>query len=376
VRRLYAIRNQAPKLLGLLGVNGSTRLLILLIGFAPLVWLVTSLLVKRRLDITPLVFLKAPWNALSFRLRRWIRFEGRPVRLAHEPKEGLFDYLPERARSLAEARETQLCARYSLGPLRDRSTRRVYRDNLYVLDVLDRFAAHWEPDGGPLRALDVGSMDFRYAFGLERWLERLAGPAGATLTGLELDVDVLYRDLTTRRGHGLAHARVAGEQVSYVESNFLEYRAGEQDVIFFWFPFVLRYALVRWGLPKELFDPEAMLAHAHSLLKPGGLLVIVNHTEEELHAQVSLLARHGGFALVSEVEARSDLVDYREQTQERHMLIITKEQHELSGQRTMLLPPVCEVALEKIPKLKPLLATKTRVDGRSTRLERRNSQTA
>jgi hypothetical protein len=347
-------------------VNGTTRLLILLIGFTPLVWLVTSLLVKRRLDLTPLVFLKRPWNALTFRVRRWARIRGRPVVLVNEPKEGLFDYLPPRGRALAEARERQLFARYDLGPLRERSTRRVYRDNLYVLDVLDRFAASWEPDGAPLRALDVGSMDFRYAFALERWLERLAGNAGAGLTGLELDVDVLYRDLTTRRGHGLAHAREAGERVSYVESNFLDYRAGEQDVIFFWFPFVLRYALVRWGLPQNLFSPAAMLAHAHSLLKPGGLLIIVNHTEEEVNAQLALLASQGGFSLVTELDASSELVEYRDQTRERHMLIVTKEQGEVARPRTMLLPPVCDVALETIPKLKPLLATKTRIDGRRT----------
>mgnify|MGYP003341603157 CR=1 FL=1 len=59
---------------------------------------------------------------------------------------------------------------------RERSGRGDYID-LAMLDVLERAGeafAKFGSKGGALRAVDVGSQDFRYAFALERWLRRLS----------------------------------------------------------------------------------------------------------------------------------------------------------------------------------------------------------
>ena len=364
----------------------ATQAILLLVGLVPLVWVSLSLMTARKVDLTALIILRAPWNQLAFKLRRLVRFKGRVVSFRNEDKTELFNYLEGEERSESEAREKELREQYKLEDLYQRSSRHHYRDNLYVLDVLDRAKELVRPcfaefEGSELRSIDVGSMDFRYAYALRSWLSARAGKKPIRLSGVELDGDVIYRDLSLRRDHGEAHAREAAaiassqerkDSVSYQVSDFLRREDDEQDVIFFWFPFVLRYALLRWGLPLPHFLPERMLRHAYSLLKPGGLLLIVNHTEEERHEQLALLGRVGGFAILGEKPASSRLVDYAESTDERRLIVAMRARPE-AARRPMLLPPSTELALRESPRLKPLRATRTRIDGRRVSLRQRSA---
>lgn len=271
------------------------------------------LLGGRQLDATPLLFALAPMNAISFAIRRKLAWTRGPVVHGNEPKDDLF----EGSRALAR-RERQLCKRYDLERLRGASTVHAYRENLYVLDILDRLAL---PPQERVRALDVGSQDFRYAFALARWLGRIADDI--TLTGIELEGHRVYDDLHSRKEHAEAFAaEVDGASVDYRVADFLRYEApaASVDVISFFFPFVLEYALVRWGLPRKFFSPKRMFDRAYSLLRPGGTVIIMNHTEAERVRQVELL-HECGFVIEASARAESKLVDYAADVPERSLTV-------------------------------------------------------
>lgn len=289
-------------------------------------------LARRTFDATALLYVRAPVDAAAFRIRQALAWRRGPPRDAVEPKSDLFVYAGPRASTLA-AREQELREAYALGRLRATSTREVYRENLYVLDLLDRLggdaiARLLPPPGRGVVAVDVGSKDFRYAFALARWLElarerRDDGEAPETeprrveLTGVELDGYPIYADLHSRADHGEAYAReVDGATVSYEVGDFLDRDDRDLDVVFFFFPFVLRYALVRWGLPLSCFAPERMFARAREALRPGGLLVVANHTREERRRQLALL-EETGFEILGSYTARSEMVAYAADAPER-----------------------------------------------------------
>lgn len=284
----------------------------------------------RTVDITPLAFLKVPFNALAFRARRLVGFRRGPPELAHEPKDDLFAYEEDAgARARLETRERDLRERYGLAALRDASTKAVYRDALSTLDLLDRLVpAEALRDREAVSALDVGSKDFRYAFALARWLaQRTRDAAGkVALVGIELDGHPVYPDLRSRADHAEAFAAQAekgtpGSEVRYRVADFLAAPERERDVVFVFFPFVLRYALVRWGLPLGHFRPASIFEHAARCLRSGGLLVVVNHTPEEHARQREILAEVSAFEVLASESAESGLVDYAEQTEGRRLTV-------------------------------------------------------
>lgn len=276
-----------------------------------------GLLAGRQFDATGLLFALAPFNAAAFSLRRRLAWTRGPVTHGNEPKAGLFRDAPMLAR-----RERQLRKRYDLERLRDGSTVHAYRENLYVLDVLDHVTL---PRGERVRAVDVGSQDFRYAFGIARWLGRFGRTV--ELTGIELEGHHVYADLHSRKEHAEAFAsEVDHADVRYVVGDFTACEpcgtdpTAKLDVITFFFPFVLEYALVRWGLPRRFFEPRRIFDHAFSLLKPGGTVVVMNHTEAERVRQVELLEACG-FMVESSAAAKSELVDYAADVPERSLTI-------------------------------------------------------
>lgn len=276
---------------------------------------------RRTVDVTGLLYVLQPFHAAAFALRRWLPLRARALRHSNEEKARLFSYAGDDARVL-EKRERMLRKRYDLAALHASSSRAVYRENLYVLDALDRFVDA-SPLGRRVRALDVGSKDFRYATALARWLGR-AGTRSArevSLTGIELEGHRLHPDLRTRRDHAEAFAtEVGGAEVTYEVADFLAREERDVDVVFMLFPFVLEYALVRWGLPRSFFLPERMLARVKATLRPGGLVLIFNHTEEEQARQQELLAG-AGFEILASEPFDSDLVDYAADLGERSVTV-------------------------------------------------------
>lgn len=336
----------------------STGPAIAIIVAAVAIVVLRRLLGDRSVDATWLAFAKVPFNAVSFRLRRLVGWRRGPPAHANESKADLFDYVESaKARADLTRREAALRDLYDLAPLAAKSSREVYRDNLYVLDLLDRFvtkpmreslarresaasaSSAADTEAPPVVALDVGSKDFRYAFALERFLRAFAsdraadaGPLAVDLGGVEIDGHPIYPDMRSRADHAeayaaeveAAHSGGAASRVRYRVADFLDVEARDVDVVFFFFPFVLRYALVRWGLPLGHFVPDRLFEHATRALRPGGLLVIVNHTEEEVAAQRAILARVDALDVEPARSASSHLVDYFDQLEGRALTVARK----------------------------------------------------
>lgn len=273
-------------------------------------------------------WLKVPLNAVLFPLRRALRISRGPYTLRNEAKEALFDYLGPEARAAAEARERELRERFDLAAAHGCSARDDYREVLYHLDVLDGLGAlppiAAAEDGSTVRAIDVGSKDFRYALAIERWLRVRTG-ARVLLTGVELDGNGLYRSLHARRDRAEAFCRAVGSHVRYVVEDFLAFRSEPVEVVTAFFPFVLPYSLVAWGLPLAHFAPERFFERYRELLVPGGLLLVANHTSEESARTLELVARAGGFRAVVSMPMRSPLVAYGHEIEDRHVHLFVRE---------------------------------------------------
>lgn len=302
-----------------------------------------------------MAFTRIPGNAFSFWIRRTLRWSrGRPA-LTQEPKHDLFRYLSSTGgvaesavKSVAEitagAREADLRKRYQLEPLARESTQALYRKNLYLLDILEK-AAEGLPipsvkdgsvkDGSvgegntKITSMDIGSQDWHYVFGLERWL-RFAGEAGlsggedfsagrmVSLRGLEVDGYGIYPDFRSRKDYAEAYCAQTGNiGVTYEIEDALECSDGGIDLITIFYPFVARHHLLLWGLPLRFFRPAQMLAKAASLLRPGGWLLVFTHTLKEHELFLGLGKAEGALILAKEGRAASNLVDFHEDVADR-----------------------------------------------------------
>jgi hypothetical protein len=273
----------------------------------------------RYVDLSGLTRAFAPLNAARFALRRSLGWSRGAPKLENEAKERLFDYLDPPARKEAAARAMELAGRYDLSRLERESTKRAYRENLYVLDALDRDGP--ELPSNPL-IVDVGSKDFIYASALSAFAKRFGEPE---IHGVEIDGHVIYQDLRSRADYAAAYTRVAGTHVHYHVQDFLAFKAPRPAaLVTMFFPFVTRFALLRWGLPVGVYRPEAMLAHAAKMLSPGGALLVMNHTHEERQALLLLAAEISSLERISTRQVDCPLVDYASDVPERTVTVFRR----------------------------------------------------
>ncbi|MEZ5967369.1 MAG: hypothetical protein R3F56_26260 [Planctomycetota bacterium] len=259
-------------------------------------------------------------RALRMRVRSTLRWRRGAPALPHQDKAALFAHLGGARRDAAEAREAELRARYDLAPLHARSTRLVYRDNLALLDVLERLVGDRDLGlGARVRAVDVGAQDWRYVFALERFwrLHRAPAPRAVELLGVEVDGHVVYPNLHARCDVASAYARqLDNGAVRYLVADFRRIELEARDVVTLFFPFLTAHALRRWGLPDHLFDPNGLMARARATLRPGGALVLLHQTARERDIGFALLAEQG-VSVVASISAATDLVHDGQRTVDR-----------------------------------------------------------
>ncbi len=235
-------------------------------------------------------FLMNVRNGADYPLRQFFRWRRGNLRWVNEPKDALFSDLPSEERKIAEARAQNFLETYRLQPFHQNSRERIYRESLYYLALLEEALTRGRIKlKEEITCADIGPSDWFYVqalYALLRWYDT---PKARTVTlhGFERDAFRVYADFYSRYDHALSH--LAGLQgVTYFPHPF-EAKPKQYDLIFLLFPFVFLEDHLRWGLPKSIFDPVALLNAVWQSLKGDGGLVIANQGRAEHEVQQRLM---------------------------------------------------------------------------------------
>jgi hypothetical protein len=179
------------------------------------------------------------------------------------------------------ARLDALASGYDLSAWATVCSPREYLLNLHVLDMLDRHLPH---PPAMRRGLDIGSGNWSYLPALVSW-------SRSPWDGVELDAHRRDWTLATRRAYAACMMRTCRD-CRYFPGALTEF-GGTYEGITWFLPYVRAETFSTTRLPRRYFAPEPMLAHAWSLLAPGGTMFVVNQGEEEMFVQDRLFARSG-----------------------------------------------------------------------------------
>ncbi len=246
--------------------------------------------------------LLAVFNPVFFRLRNAVRFRrsGYSERREHPPQERL---------------ELDVAARAGILPLANGLSEWSWRANLHVYDLLSAILDRTPPAKSKgASVLDVGSKNFEYAPGLLGALRgRFEGPV--MLTGIELDAYRVYRGMHSRFDAAEYFLDLSATlfrdspRGRYLAGNVLRHRE-TYDLITWFSPFLTPFPHLRWGLSRSSLEPRATLEHVLSLLRPGGMLIVVNQEPDESTIQRELFAASGvtaeSFSLSSRFPRKHD----------------------------------------------------------------------
>jgi SAM-dependent methyltransferase len=284
-------------------------------------------------------FWKVPGNALSFAMRRLIRWErglaplkgeGIPENLA-----GLFSDRNRLDAKALEIRARELILRYSLEKFRPSAKRRVFLENLYLLDALDSFlkkqSLPQRPSDTQWKALDIGTGPWEYAPALMGFFSHWRGARPIQLTGLEVDGHLLYPNFRSRADYARAYADVAQKlapdhsQTSIRFEDFLVAETDPQDLITLFYPFILPHQILAWGLPYRFLKPQEFLTKALFKLNPGGRLLAFLHAQEEREPFEGYIRKAGGTILHSASIESKMTPDYDDLSERRGYWIARAE---------------------------------------------------
>ena len=159
------------------------------------------------------------------------------------------------------------------------------KENLYIKDVLEKSFKKQNVD--VVRVLDIGSKNWFYAKGEYAFFADFAKEI--FLDGVEIDAYRLYSNFYNRYEVAKYYTKDL-KNINYIAGNLLDID-DKYDYIIWFLPFVLKEPHMMWGLPKKYFYPEKLLAHAVTLLKEKGQMLIVNQGEYEAQVQKELLEK-------------------------------------------------------------------------------------
>lgn len=247
-------------------------------------------------------------NSIDFFLRQKMKFSRKNYSEENESKEGLF--WDEKIIK----KEKELIEKFDLFQLKLNSTKRNYLDNLYTIDLLDRYLELKYQD--KISVLDIGSKNWFYARGeyffFKKYCEKLV------IKGIEIDANRMYSNFYNRKEVAKFYIKDL-EGVEYVHGDFLDHN-NKYDFITWILPFIVKEPLLKWGLPIEYFKPEKMILHAYNLLSEGGRIFVINQGEIEYQIQKTLCEKLN----ISYVDIGNIQSDFMYYEYPRYSIIIKK----------------------------------------------------
>lgn len=215
-------------------------------------------------------------NKIDFYLRNLLKISRKNYAEINEPKDNIFNSVE------AENREKYLLEKYNLQNLKNNSTVVNYLENLYKLDLLDKYLNIEFKD--EISLLDIGCKNCCYANALDYFFKKYSGKF--LYSGIEIDFNRLYSNLFSRYEVAKFYTKNL-PNVKLISGDLLNHNE-KYDYITWFLPFVFEYPHLKWGLPLRHFNPEKMLAHSYNLLKDKGIIFIVNQGFEEYQRQKEL----------------------------------------------------------------------------------------
>jgi hypothetical protein len=106
-------------------------------------------------------------------------------------------------------------------------------------------------------------------------------------------------DLHSRYDYAIYHIRNL-KNTRYIPGDLLKFHENKYDLITWFLPFITETPLLKWGLPLQYLQPEAMINHAYNLLNSRGIILIINQFESEREKQLEILKNLGINQLVEE----------------------------------------------------------------------------
>lgn len=225
--------------------------------------------------------IKSLKNSFDFFLRNKLSFSRKNYFEENESKEGLFGGKCG-GKCGALDRENFLIEKYDLNFLKSNSSVQNYLENLYLIDILDKYLQPKTKE--ELKILDIGCKNWYYASSEYAFFKKFCDKL--QLDGIEIDANRMYTNFFTRKEVAKFYTNNL-EGCTYIEGDFLKHNE-KYDYIVWILPFVAEEPLLKWGLPLEHFKPEQMLKHAYESLNDGGTLLVFNQGEIEFDVQKGL----------------------------------------------------------------------------------------
>lgn len=221
-------------------------------------------------------------NIIDFFFRKNIKII-RNYNGKNEDKSGLFSGLSSE-KELYEL-EKNYFSNFKLDYLKSHSTKRLYLENIAMIELLKKYLETYIKKDN-IAILDIGSKNWFYAFGEHQFFKYSNLKKSINLKGVEIDAFRLYSNFHSRYDYAQYHIKNL-DDTGYLAIDLLKHN-DKYDFITWFFPFLTELPLLEWGLPLSSFKPAEMLLHSYKLLKPEGVMLIVNQDEKEYKIQQKL----------------------------------------------------------------------------------------
>lgn len=225
-------------------------------------------------------------NTVFFNLRNKLSFS-RPIKtLSNENKEHIFTDIVFKNES------QRLLDSYNLADIYNNSSIVNYKETLYTVKLLEDIFDNTQilSNLNSFNILDIGSKNFSYATALYNFFGYYKSTIKReiSLDGIEIDPFRIMADFHSRYDYAMYNIANL-PNAHYLIGDLLNLTGKTYNLITWFLPFLTETPLLKWGLPIKYLKPKQMFKKAVSLMKPNGIMLLVNQTKNEKELQIKII---------------------------------------------------------------------------------------